>query len=73
MNKEYNLTLFESSLSGQRTVGELPQNVEECNPAAKYRSIDGTCNNLAANHKQGAAATPMPRLMDNAYSDGKFP
>ena len=73
MNKEYNLTLFESSLSSQRTEGELLQNVEECDPVAKYRSIDGTCNNLAVNHKQGAAATPMPRLMDNAYSDGKFP
>ena len=42
---------------------------EDCD--SKYRSLDGSCNNLAS-PRQGAAGEPMPRLMDNAYSDGKF-
>ena len=42
---------------------------EDCD--SKFRSLDGSCNNLAS-PSQGAAGKPMPRLMDNAYSDGKF-
>ena len=78
MNTEYNVALFESYLYNQAEGNlskkgcELSENVQECDYDAKYRTLDGTCNNLF-NTKQGAAATPMPRLMDNAYLDGKFP
>ena len=71
MDRETDLTLLESSLSSQ-LVGEVLRMDEECNADAMYRTMDGSCNNLV-NPKQGATATPIPRLMDNAYSDGKFP
>ena len=69
MDRETDLTLLESSLSGQ-LVGEVSQTDQEgCNADAMYRTMDGSCNNLA-NPKQGATLTPLPRLMDNAYSGG---
>ena len=71
MNKETNLTLLESSLYSQLMVGTASRNNPECDREAKYRKLDGSCNNLAS-PQWGATATPMPRLMDNAYSDGKF-
>ena len=71
MDRETDLTLLESSLSGQ-LVGEVSRMDQGCNADAMYRTMDGSCNNLA-NPKQGATTTPIPRLMDNAYSDGKFP
>ena len=71
MNKETNLTLLESSLYSQLLGGGVSRKGKECDPDAKYRTLDGRCNNLVS-PEWGATATPLPRLMDNAYSDGKF-
>ena len=67
------MSMLESSLSSQMFGGGpvSRQSNQECDRDAKYRTLDGSCNNLAS-PKQGASATAMPRLMDNAYSDGKF-
>ncbi|XP_047481343.1 chorion peroxidase-like isoform X2 [Penaeus chinensis] len=40
-----------------------------CSPGFPYRSIDGSCNNLA-NPKWGAAMIPFRRFLDPAYEDG---
>ncbi|XP_042870130.1 chorion peroxidase-like isoform X2 [Penaeus japonicus] len=40
-----------------------------CSPAFPYRSIDGSCNNLA-NPRWGAAMIPFRRFLDPAYEDG---
>jgi hypothetical protein len=46
------------------------QNVEiTCNSTYKYRSYDGTCNNLV-NPLIGAANVPYVRLLPPAYQDG---
>ena len=40
-----------------------------CDPSSKFRTIDGTCNNLA-NPTQGAAGTPFRRMLPAHYEDG---
>lgn len=40
-----------------------------CDPNAKYRSINGSCNNLQT-PTLGASLTPFLRLIDANYSDG---
>lgn len=40
-----------------------------CNPNARFRTADGTCNNLV-NPKQGAAGDKFQRLVENDYADG---
>ena len=42
-----------------------------CDASAKYRTFDGTCNNLRV-PKWGSAGTPLQRIIPNAYSDGFF-
>ena len=42
----------------------------KCNPNNKYRTIDGSCNNLR-NPKFGQVFTPLRRLIPNAYADGE--
>lgn len=41
-----------------------------CNPAVKYRSINGSCNNLKTPWF-GASITPHLRILDAYYDDGK--
>lgn len=41
-----------------------------CNPFQKYRSIDGTCNNLLV-PGWGTPNTAFVRLLPPSYSDGK--
>ena len=46
------------------------QNVEiRCAPGAKFRSLDGSCNNLRS-PMQGAAMQPFRRILPPAYHDG---
>lgn len=42
-----------------------------CNPSDKYRSYNGSCNNLQ-NPNWGAALTPFYRLMNAEFSDGNI-
>ena len=42
-----------------------------CNVQSRYRTSDGSCNNLA-NTKLGMARTPLRRVMHNHYDDGKL-
>lgn len=39
-------------------------------PPSRYRSIDGTCNNL--NHTWGVAMKPFRRMLPPDYADGNF-
>jgi len=41
----------------------------KCDPIAKYRSINGSCNNLET-PTWGASRTPFLRLLNANYSDG---
>ena len=40
-----------------------------CDPGAKYRTIDGTCNNLKEGN-YGRAMTPYQRILLPEYGDG---
>jgi hypothetical protein len=42
-----------------------------CNPNDKYRTYNGSCNNLQ-NPNWGAALTPFYRLMDAEFNDGNI-
>ncbi|XP_065216936.1 peroxidase-like isoform X1 [Planococcus citri] len=42
----------------------------KCNSSAKYRTFDGSCNNLE-NPKWGIANSPVVRLFPASYADGK--
>jgi len=42
--------------------------IENCDSSAKYRSFDGTCNNLK-NPSLGSKNTPFTRLLPPAYTD----
>ncbi|XP_055523846.1 chorion peroxidase-like isoform X1 [Wyeomyia smithii] len=43
----------------------------ECNPRSRYRSIDGTCNNLHPERTSwGAAGQPFKKVLPPAYEDG---
>jgi len=42
-----------------------------CNSTSKYRTIDGTCNNLE-NQLWGSTNTPYIRLGPAYYDDGKW-
>jgi len=42
-----------------------------CDPNAKYRIVNGSCNNLQ-NPSWGAALTPFYRYMDPVFSDGNL-
>lgn len=44
--------------------------IVKCDPNAKYRSLNGSCNNLKT-PTWGAATTPFLRLLDANFSDGE--
>ncbi|KAK3095733.1 hypothetical protein FSP39_018238 [Pinctada imbricata] len=46
-----------------------PFNVPSCDPTVRFRTPDGSCNNLN-DSSVGAAYTRQRRMMDNAYDDG---
>ncbi len=41
----------------------------DCDPKAKFRTLDGSCNNLER-PKLGMSFTPLRRILPNDYSDG---
>jgi len=45
--------------------------IVKCDPNAKYRSANGSCNNLDI-PTWGAAKTPMLRMLDPNYNDGNY-
>ncbi|XP_058057082.1 chorion peroxidase-like [Anopheles bellator] len=71
-----NLTLTERTAADDFGLGEtnrlkrcLPP--KPCDPHAKYRSFDGTCNNpVPSRSSWGAAGFPFERLLPPAYEDG---
>ncbi|KAG7153626.1 Chorion peroxidase-like 1 [Homarus americanus] len=79
MKDRMNLTREAATLDSQ-WVGDLSSSVycdkgrqrplpSPCNPASKYRSVDGTCNNLK-NPTWGASFTPFRRALPADYGDG---
>ena len=48
-----------------------PERVKKpkCDGNSRYRSIDGTCNNLHYPHR-GAVSAPFRRLLPSNYADG---
>ena len=65
-----NLVFDNADLSGTFLQDDCPA-VPECDPDAKFRTIDGSCNNLN-NPKFGMSFTPVQRVLPNAYADGMF-
>lgn len=59
----------------QKETTKIKNDISEllCKKDAKYRSIDGTCNNMCDKKKchLGAAGTDYTRYMENSYCDGK--
>lgn len=53
---------------------ELPNECQfpqiKCDPNEKYRTVDGTCNNID-NAYWGATRSPSRRLLPPEYNDGK--
>ncbi|KAB0801447.1 hypothetical protein PPYR_05801 [Photinus pyralis] len=47
-----------------------PSNMTRCNESQRYRTYDGTCNNLKNPFKYGVAFTPFRRALPPDYGDG---
>ena len=45
--------------------------VPECDPKTRFRTADGSCNNLLQ-PKYGKSGTPLQRILPNSYSDGEI-
>lgn len=43
-----------------------------CNPKSRYRSFNGTCNNLRKPEIYGVAYTPFRRILPPDYADGIY-
>lgn len=64
----------ESSLAGLRNVliaNCPPVPRDSCKPGYPYRVPDGTCNNPDETVTKGASIIAQPRILPNAYDDGK--
>ena len=51
------------------TLSDVCPMIPVCDPMARYRTADGSCNNLL-NPLWGAHDTPQPRLLEPAYQNG---
>lgn len=58
-------------MSSYRDYAKFCAPAVECDPNAKYRSINGSCNNLKTPWL-GAYKTPHVRVLDAYYDDGEF-
>lgn len=54
----------------QQNVADVCLTSIPCNPRARYRSFDGSCNNLQQ-PGWGSVNTALVRLLPAAYQDGK--
>jgi hypothetical protein len=64
------LPLIDTKTTSIGSVCPAPMKNNPCK-AERFRSIDGTCNNLENSH-WGAAMSPFRRLLPPAYADGKY-
>lgn len=55
----------------QQNVADICLTSIPCNPRARYRSFDGSCNNLQQ-PGWGSVNTALVRLLPAAYQDGKL-
>lgn len=55
----------------QQDIGDACIKTPFCDRHAKYRSIDGFCNNLEF-PEWGVTGVPLVRIFPGSYSDGKF-
>ena len=62
--------LRQFQVSNTILAGNCPR-IPRCNSGAKYRTIDGTCNNLQ-NPLFGATNTPLQRILPPKYDDGNI-
>jgi len=76
--KVASLSRFRSFIKAKKMGGSVVDNERvctkdgiKCNPAQKYRTFDGTCNNLK-HPALGSIEMPFQRLLAPAYSDGFF-
>ena len=71
--KDCSYTLIPDGKPEQPLIDECPFPVPDpslCDRKAKYRTFDGTCNNLK-HPNWGSAFTPLVRFMAPDYADGK--
>ena len=61
--------ISDSKLDDLVLLSGCPRTFIECDRENRYRTLDGTCNNLG--HPQwGSAPIPLKRLMDPVYENG---
>lgn len=69
-NRTGGLGLRNVRVSGTSLANQCPQPVRCANPNSKYRTADGSCNNVG-NPEFGKSNTPVQRILPPTYDDGK--
>lgn len=59
--------------NGSNFLGDHCENKKiDCNLFHKYRTFNGSCNNIKNPHSFGVAYTPFRRMLPPDYTDGKY-